>query len=756
MAGIHSELQSVMQTTQAPTITSRKSLKAEAMEEEEHEEEQKELDWLEREKKRTRAKELEKIDHKAQHYEPFRKNFYTEASVVSAWTPEEVATIREENEGIQVKGKNCPKPVLEFIQVGLRDRIMAVLKKYNFERPTPIQMQAMPAIMSGRDVIGCAKTGSGKTLAFLLPLFRHVMDQRRVREHEGPIALVLAPTRELAVQIFNEARKFATALELRISCIYGGAPMKDQIAELKRGAEVVVCTPGRMIDMLCANAGKVTNLKRVTYVVLDEADRMFDMGFEPQIMKMLENVRTERQTVMFSATFPRQVEALARKVLRAPIEIIVGGRSRVTNKVDQHVEIWKEDQKMLRLLELLGVWNERGRILIFVDRQDAADMLFRELLRNHYMALTLHGGKDQSDREGTIADFKNGACNILIATSVAARGLDVKDLMLVVNWSCPNHLEDYVHRVGRTGRAGREGTSYTFITPDEESLATDIVTALKNSNATVPPEIQALADSAASKQQTGELTHITGSGYGGKGYQFNEDEALAQDALRRQERAAYGVEEPAPPSDDEVDADAEDNLVTDAPAIAPEVAKDALLKLGLTPEQAAAMAAARAAAQKVAIGEFAGAAGAAALGDNASAQDIREAALRYAQTLQPTTVNIVPGGKVGGLTPIVEITHFSEEVEINDYPQHARWVVTQKESLAAIAEWTGVAITTRGSYVQPGRNAPPGERKLFLLVEGRTSVAVAQAKREIKRVLEEAAVNSQDKDNALYGKYKVV
>ena len=194
-----------------------------------------------------------------------------------------------------------PKPVQKWSQCGLNIQSLEVIKKLGYERPTAIQMQALPAIMSGRDVIGVAKTGSGKTMAFMLPMFRHIRDQRPLEGSDGPIGLIMTPTRELATQIHKEAKPFLKAMNLRAVCAYGGAPIKDQIADLKRGAEIIVCTPGRMIDLLAANSGRVTNLRRVTYVVLDEADRMFDMGFEPQVMKIFANIRPNRQTIMFSA-----------------------------------------------------------------------------------------------------------------------------------------------------------------------------------------------------------------------------------------------------------------------------------------------------------------------------------------------------------------------------------------------------------------------------------------------------------------------
>ncbi|OAX85257.1 pre-mRNA-processing ATP-dependent RNA helicase PRP5 [Emergomyces africanus] len=311
-------------------------------------------DFLAITSKGRKKKDLPPVNHEKMNYEPFRKNFYTEPVDLAELTEEEVVALRLELDGIKVRGVDVPKPVQKWSQCGLGVQTLDVIRKLNYDKPTSIQSQAIPAIMSGRDVIGVAKTGSGKTIAFLLPMFRHIKDQRPLENMEGPMGLIMTPTRELATQIHKECKPFLKALNLRAVCAYGGAPIKDQIAELKRGAEIIVCTPGRMIDLLAANAGRVTNLRRVTYVVLDEADRMFDMGFEPQVMKILGNVRPQRQTVLFSATFPRNMEALARKTLTKPVEIVVGGRSVVAPEITQIVEVRNEDTKFVRLLAILG------------------------------------------------------------------------------------------------------------------------------------------------------------------------------------------------------------------------------------------------------------------------------------------------------------------------------------------------------------------------------------------------------------------
>lgn len=338
-------------------------------------------------------KDLAKVDHNSLTYMTFRKAFYTEVNELSRMTSEEVEAYRTELEGIRVKGKGCPKPIRSWAHCGISKKEMDILKRLNFEKPTPIQAQAIPAIMSGRDLIGIAKTGSGKTLAFILPMFRHVLDQTPLEDTDGPIALIMTPTRELCMQIGKDIKKFAKSLGLRVVCVYGGTGISEQIAELKRGAEMIVCTPGRMIDMLAANSGRVTNLRRVTYIVLDEADRMFDMGFEPQVMKIIDNVRPDRQTVMFSATFPRQMEALARRILQKPIEVQVGGRSVVCKDVEQHVAILEEDAKFFKLLELLGLYSQMGSIIVFVDKQENADSLLKDLMKASYSCMSLHGGE---------------------------------------------------------------------------------------------------------------------------------------------------------------------------------------------------------------------------------------------------------------------------------------------------------------------------------------------------------------------------
>lgn len=273
-------------------------------------------------------------------------------------------------------------------------------------------------------------------------------------------------------------------------------------------------------------------------------------------MRIIDNIRPDRQTVMFSATFPRQMEALARRILKKPIEVQVGGRSIVCKEVEQHVAVLDEEAKFFKLLELLGHYQEIGSIIVFVDKQENADILLKDLMKASYSCMSLHGGIDQFDRDSTILDFKSGRVKLLIATSVAARGLDVKQLILVVNYDCPNHYEDYVHRCGRTGRAGNKGFAWTFLTPDQGRYASEIIRALELSGANVPDELRELWEQyKASQEAAGNKVHIGGGGFSGKGFKFDEQEANAVKESKKMQKAALGIQDSDDEEDDENDID---------------------------------------------------------------------------------------------------------------------------------------------------------------------------------------------------------
>jgi ATP-dependent RNA helicase DDX46/PRP5 len=728
-----------------------------------------EEDMLKTLKRASKVEKMGVVDHSKIAYPPFRKDFYIEVKEVARMSPAEVAAYRRELGDIKIRGKDVPKPVKAWTQTGLSSKVLDTIRRAGWEKPMPIQAQALPVIMSGRDFIGIAKTGSGKTLAFVLPMLRHILDQPPLQQGDGPIAIVMAPTRELVQQIHSDVRRFTRTLGLTAVAVYGGSGVADQIGALKRGAEIVVCTPGRMIDILCT--GKVTNLRRVTYFVMDEADRMFDMGFEPQITRIIGNTRPDRQTVLFSATFPRSVEALARKVLGArAVEVQIGGRSVVNRDIAQSVELRPEEQRFPRLLELLGEWYERGKILVFVHSQEKADAVFRELLKAGYPCLSLHGGKDQEDRESTLADFKADVCSLLVATSVAARGLDVKDLQLVVNMDVPNHYEDYVHRVGRTGRAGNKGTAITFISEEEDRYAPDLVKALQLSEQAVPADLKALADGFLGKVKAGtEQTH--GSGFGGSGFKFDVEEEEARKSVRKEQAREYGFEEEKSDSDGEDEDEGvirKSGTLDDATARARQLAEsakaaegapvagpsaEALAAAASNPALAMAIATAQAKAAQIAAqhGLPVGQQPAQTLQQltanlmaNATDEASRAAAAQAAINLQETLAKIQ--AQVGGADT------YEAEVEINDFPQHARWKATHKENLGQISDFTGVAITTRGQYFPPGKQPGPADRKLYLFIEGPTESSVKKARQEIRKLLE-AAVAGQSAQPIQPGKY---
>nr|XP_040025055.1 LOW QUALITY PROTEIN: probable ATP-dependent RNA helicase DDX46 [Gasterosteus aculeatus aculeatus] len=721
-------------------------------------------------------KVLEPVDHGKIQYEAYRRNFYVEVPELARMTPEEVNTYRLELEGINVKGKGCPKPIKTWVQCGVSMKILSAMRRHGYDKPTPIQAQAIPAIMSGRDLIGIAKTGSGKTIAFLLPMFRHIMDQRPLEESEGPISVIMTPTRELALQITKECKKFSKQLGLRVVCVYGGTGISEQIAELKRGAEIIVCTPGRMIDMLGANSGRVTNLRRATYVVLDEADRMFDMGFEPQVMRIVDNVRPDRQTVMFSATFPRAMEALARRILAKPLEVQVGGRSVVCSDVEQHVLVIEEDKKFLKLLEILGHYQEKGSVIIFVDKQEHADTLLKDLMKASYPCMSLHGGIDQYDRDSIINDFKNGACRLMVATSVAARGLDVKQLILVVNYNCPNHYEDYVHRAGRTGRAGNKGFAYTFITDDQVRYAGDIIKALELSGSPVPQELEQLWASFKDQQKAEGKSIKSSSGFSGKGFKFDETEHALANERKKLQKAALGLQD----SDDEDGAlDIEEQIESmfnskkrvkdlSAPGSASASSGSASSSAGvqgglpgLGPPSAGNI-------QKLEMAKRLALKINAQKNLGAEAQDVMQQAtnaiLRGGTIMTPSVsaktiaeqlaekinakLNYTPVEKLEEERQAAEqaetVKRYEEELEINDFPQTARWKVTSKEALQRIGEYSEAAITIRGTYFPPGKEPKEGERKIYLAIESANELAVQKAKTEITRLIKEELIRLQN------------
>ncbi|KAK2794084.1 ATP-dependent RNA helicase dbp2 [Onygenales sp. PD_12] len=418
----------------------------------------------------------------------FEKSFYKEDPNVTNRSQQEVDAFRKQHE-ISVQGKNVPRPVETFDEAGFPQYVMSEVKAQGFARPTAIQSQGWPMALSGRDVVGIAETGSGKTLTYCLPAIVHINAQPLLAPGDGPIVLVLAPTRELAVQIQTEITKFGKSSRIRNTCVYGGVPKGPQIRDLTRGVEVCIATPGRLIDML--EAGR-TNLRRVTYLVLDEADRMLDMGFEPQIRKIVSQIRPDRQTCMWSATWPKEVRQLAQDFLHDYIQTNIGSMDLSANhRITQIVEIVSEFEKRDRMAKHMEriMEDKNSKILIFTGTKRVADDITRFLRQDGWPALSIHGDKQQNERDWVLNEFKTGKSPIMVATDVASRGIDVRDITHVLNYDYPNNSEDYVHRIGRTGRAGAKGTAITLFTTDNAKQARDLVGILTESKQQIDPRL---------------------------------------------------------------------------------------------------------------------------------------------------------------------------------------------------------------------------------------------------------------------------
>ncbi|KAI2803490.1 ATP-dependent RNA helicase ddx3x [Blomia tropicalis] len=405
-----------------------------------------------------------------------------------------------ENIPVQVSGNNCPPPIetYEDPELNLTPIIENNVKLANYSRPTPVQKYAIPIIMGRRDLMACAQTGSGKTAAFLIPILNNVFSDGPAkvlpqrpgsRRRHMPLILILAPTRELAVQIYDEAKKFAYRSRVRPCVVYGGSDAGQQIRDLDNGCQLLVATPGRLIDMV--ERGKVS-LESISHLVLDEADRMLDMGFEPQIRQIVLNSNMPpvgiRQTLMFSATFPKKVQELARNFLEDYIFLSVGRVGSTSENITQKIEWVEENNKRSYLLDLLRieVSGPESLTLIFVETKKGADCLENFLEVNGCQVTSIHGDRSQNEREGALHSFRNGHTPILVATAVAARGLDIPNVKHVINFDLPNDIEEYVHRIGRTGRVGNLGLATSFFNDKNRNIAGDLYELMVETKQDIP------------------------------------------------------------------------------------------------------------------------------------------------------------------------------------------------------------------------------------------------------------------------------
>jgi ATP-dependent RNA helicase RhlE len=413
---------------------------------------------------------------------------------------------------------------MSFTDLGLAPELSRAVAERGYETPTPIQVRAIPAVIAGRDVLAGAQTGTGKTAAFVLPLLQALAEGPAGRP---PRALVLTPTRELAAQVAESARQYGRHMKIRICVVFGGVSINPQIDALRAGCDLLVATPGRLLDLAGQRA---VELREVRHFVLDEADRMLDMGFIPAIRQVLRLLPDRRQNLMFSATYGDDIRDLATRLLRNPVTVEVAARNATADRVEQRVYRVPTEHKRHLLAHLIreGGWHQ---VLVFTRTKHGANRLAEQLARAGIATAAIHGNKSQNARMRALAEFKTGKTTALIATEVAARGLDIKELPFVVNYELPNVPEDYVHRIGRTARAGAAGCALSLVSPDEAGLLKDIerllrrsLTIVANPEFTVAPEQRPThrpcappARASQPRRQAGRHSRPSGRSFGSQG-----------------------------------------------------------------------------------------------------------------------------------------------------------------------------------------------------------------------------------------------
>jgi ATP-dependent RNA helicase DDX23/PRP28 len=466
------------------------------------------------------------------------------------WSEKRLEDMRErdwrifkEDFNISTKGGAIPNPMRSWKESGLPDSLLKIIDQVGYTDPSAIQRAAIPIAMQNRDLIGIAVTGSGKTAAFLLPLLTYITALPPLdgeNKQDGPYAIVLAPTRELAQQIELEANKFANPLGFNCVSIVGGHSIEEQVNQLSKGAEIVIATPGRLVDCL---ERRVLMLNQCCYVIMDEADRMIDMGFEIEVNKILDAlpVRNEkpdtddaedttamsalldeslryRQTMMYTATMPPTIEKIARKYLRRPATVNIGNVGEAVDTVEQRVEfISGEDKRKARINEILTSGEFQPPMIVFVNNKTSCDPIANYIRRTGYSAASLHGGKGQDLRESALAGVRSGKTQVLVGTDLAGRGIDVLDVSLVINFNMAKNIEAYTHRIGRTGRAGKHGVAITFLGSEDKDVMYDIKQMLSSSPISKVSEELRKNEFAQQKFVRGAKKVEESSGHGGKG-----------------------------------------------------------------------------------------------------------------------------------------------------------------------------------------------------------------------------------------------
>ncbi|PSK55257.1 hypothetical protein B9Z65_2646 [Elsinoe australis] len=504
------------------------------------------------------AKSLEQLDPengkaRAQQYlemERMRRERNARLGIDKHWSEKELQHMRErdwrifkEDFQISTRGGVIPNPMRSWTESHLPQRLLNIVDQVGYKDPSPIQRAAIPIAMQSRDLIGVAVTGSGKTAAFILPLLVYISDLPpldEVNKMDGPYAIILAPTRELAQQIEVEAKKFANPLGFTCVSLVGGHSIEEQAFNMRDGAEIIIATPGRLVDCI---ERRVLVLSQCCYIIMDEADRMIDMGFEEPVNKILsalpvsnEKPDTDaaedakamstflssrdkyRQTMMYTATMPPAVERIARNYLRRPAIVTIGNVGEAVDTVEQRVEfISGEDKRKKRLQEILQSRQFTPPIIVFVNVKRSCDALARDIQRMGFSSVTLHGSKTQEQREAALQGLKDGKYEVLVATDLAGRGIDVQDVSLVVNFTMAPSIEAYTHRIGRTGRAGKSGVAITFLGQEDQDVMFDLRKMIQGSSISRVPEELRKHEAAQQPRNKGVRKVEDSSGFAGKG-----------------------------------------------------------------------------------------------------------------------------------------------------------------------------------------------------------------------------------------------
>ncbi|CAN6247185.1 unnamed protein product [Urochloa humidicola] len=429
---------------------------------------------------------------------------------------------------IIVDGDDVPPPARDFRDLRLPEPMLRKLRERGIVQPTPIQVQGLPVVLSGRDMIGIAFTGSGKTLVFVLPLIMVALQEEIIMPivpGEGPFGMIICPSRELAKQTYDVIEQFLVPLkeagypEIRPLLCIGGIDMRTQLDVLKKGVHIVVATPGRLKDLL---AKKKMNLDNCRYLTLDEADRLVDLGFEEDIKEVFDHFKDQRQTLLFSATMPQKIQNFAKNALVHPVTVNVGRAGAANLDVIQEVEYVKEDARIIYLLECLQ--KTPPPVLIFCENKADVDYIHEYLLLKGVEAVAIHGGKDQEERQNAIDSFKSGKKDVLVATDVASKGLDFPDIQHVINYDMPAEIENYVHRIGRTGRCGKTGIATTFINKNQtETTLLDLKHLLKEAKQRIPPVLAELNDPLEDEEIIAKESGVKGCAYcGGLGHRVGD------------------------------------------------------------------------------------------------------------------------------------------------------------------------------------------------------------------------------------------